>query len=241
MSSLAHTQAQIVSARKGQKRPDTAHSTETFVTPIVKLSTAFREPRRYLRFQYTKIRSKLSDRASLLVLKFSSPQAGKHWWNKSYAINRRAIRPVATGLHTEMYAAFAAGDLAKLKVKCTDGIFESFRARIAGRRKGEIWRWELLKYIGTPRVVADRAAMVPGMEGMAIRQAVVRIRSQQRLTREFGGKVVEGTGETKDVTEYVVVQQTVQKWFAEGWKVWGTTKATTLEDVEAWKRRDVGK
>ena len=90
-------------------------------------------------------------------------------------------------------------------------------------------------------MVADRAALMPNMEGMAIRQAVLRIRSLQRLTRMVGEKVVEGTGETKEVLEYLVVQQQVLRWQAEGWKVWGTTKETTLEDVEAWKRRTLGK
>ncbi|KAG0650577.1 Inner membrane mitoribosome receptor [Hyphodiscus hymeniophilus] len=171
------------------------------------------------------------------MVKWSSPKAGKRWYNRSYTISRRSMRPIAMGLHTEMYSAFARGNVNALKAKCTEGIFESFRARIAGRKKGEVLKWELLKYNGSPKVVADRGALIPGMDGMAIRQAVVRIASKQRLTKEVGGKVVEGSEKSKDVLEYVVVQQKVHRWQVEGWKLWGTTKESTLEDVEEWKRR----
>lgn len=138
-----------------------------------------------------------------------------------------------------MYTAFAAGDLQSLQAICTEGIYESFRARINARQKGETVKWELLRYIGTPKVVSDRGAMVPGVEGMAIRQAVLRVRSLQRLTREVGNKKVQGTGEGKEIEEYVVVQQILDRWKAGEWKVWGTTQATRLEDVEEWEKRAV--
>lgn len=170
------------------------------------------------------------------MVKVSSPKAGKRWYHKSYKMNRSATRPIAQQLHVDMYTAFAAGDLNRLRQLCTDGILETFRSRIQGRQKGEVVKWELLRYVGTPRVVSDRAALVPGMEGMAIRQAVVRIRSLQRLTRTVGGKAI-GNEEGKEVEEYVVVQQKVEKWQAGGWQVWGTTKATQLEDVEEWQKR----
>lgn len=179
----------------------------------------------------------MRDYASLLVIKVASPQAGKRWYHKSYKLSRSSILPIAQQLHVDMYTAFAAGDLHSLKSLCTEGIYESFRARISNRAKGEKVEWELLKYVGSPKLVSDRAAMIPGMEGMVIRQAVVRVRSLQRLTREVEGKRVEGTGEEKQVEEYVVVQQKLEKWKAGGWKVWGTTRSTRLEDVEGWEKR----
>jgi protein MBA1 len=210
--------------------------TETFIPPITKLSSLFKTPKKLLRLQWAKLKFRFINYGTLMVIKFSSPQAGKRWYNKAYKINRRQVLPKAMSLHTEIYAAFAEGDARKLRELCADGMYESFRARIATRQKGEVLKWELLKYNKKPKVVSDRAVMVPGMAGMAVRQAVVRIASQQRLTRLVGGRVVKGSGEKKDLCEYVVVQSNVDKWEGKGWKVWGTTKETTLQDIERWKK-----
>jgi protein MBA1 len=168
---------------------------------------------------------------SLVYVKTQSPRGGKRWYNRSYYIHSSKVCPTAIDLHTKMYTAFAEGDLRTLGEICTDGILESYKARIKLRKRGEVVKWELLKYNGTPKVVSDRAAIVPGTDGMVIRQAVVRIASRQRLTRYMGGKMVEGTGKEKDVCEYVVLQNTTLKWKNKGWQVWGTTKETTIEDL----------
>ena len=209
--------------------------TETFVPPILKLSSPFKTPTKFLRLQWSKLKHSFLNYGSLMAVKFSSPQAGKRWYNKAYKINRRQVLPKAMSLHTEIYAAFAEGDVRKLRELCADGMYESFRARIATRQKGEVLKWELLKYNRNPKVVSDRAVMAPGT-GAAVRQAVVRIASQQRLTRLVGGRLVRGSGEKKDLCEYVVVQSNVDKWEGKGWKVWGTTKETTLQDIEGWKK-----
>ena len=134
-----------------------------------------------------------------------------------------------------MYASFAAGDIKELSGLCTEGLLESFSARIRGRRSGEKVSWELLGYNGRPRVVSDRASMLP-YDGMALRQAVVRIASRQCLTRRVGGTVVEGSGEVKDVVEYVVLQSLIKRWTMGPWKVWGTTQETSMKDVESWQK-----
>lgn len=60
---------------------------------------------------------------------------------------------------------------------------------------------------------------------------MVRIRSQQTLTRWKDGVLVPGTGEPKECQEYVVIQKRLWKGKEEGWMVWGTVQETTMEEV----------
>jgi len=136
-----------------------------------------------------------------------------------------------------MYEAFAEGDVRTLRSLCTDGIYDSFRARIGSRARGEKVVWELVRYNKRAKVVSNRAANLP-IEGAALRQAVVRICSTQRLTRYApNGKLVKGTGKEKDVVEYVVIQRKYWQWKEGEWQIWGTTEETTLEEAEDWKRK----
>jgi len=143
-----------------------------------------------------------------------------------------------------MYTAFAEGDSTTLRKICTDGIYDSMRARIGARARGEKVQWELVQYNKRAKVVSNRAARLP-MEGAAIRQAVVRICSRQKLTRwrKVRGKdeleMVTGSGKEKNVVEYVVVQRRCAGWKEEDWQVWGTTGETTLKDVEEWQGREL--
>ena len=130
-----------------------------------------------------------------------------------------------------MYSAFAEGDRRTLRKICTDGLYDSFSARIGGRAKGERVVWELVKYNKRAKVVSNRAARLP-IDGAAVRQAVVRISSTQKLTRYTPkGEVVKGTGKEKRVTEYVLIQKKIWNWRDEEWQVWGTTEETTLEKI----------
>lgn len=95
--------------------------------------------------------------------------------------------------------------------------------------------WTIHKYGRFPRVVSDRAARLP-VEGAWLRQAVVRIRSRQSLTRFREGQVVAGSGHEKDVKEYVVIQKRLWKGREEGWLVWGTTEEMTMEKLLAEER-----
>ena len=140
-----------------------------------------------------------------------------------------------------MYTSFAEGDVVGLRKLCTDGLYDSFRARIGSRPKGEKILWELVNYNKRSKLVSFRAARLP-IEGAGVMQAVVRIASRQKLTRLVKGKsggmeVVPGSGKEKDVVEYVVLQKQYESWKEGEWQVWGTTKETTLEDVEEWERK----
>ena len=146
----------------------------------------------------------------------------------------RRVRPalyLSAPLDNMYTDARQRGDTDTLRTICADGLYESFRARIAARR-GEKVQWTLHKYIRSPRVVSDRAARLP-IDGAGLRQAVVRIRSRQSLTRMREGQVVAGTGQERDVKEYVVIQKRLWKGKEEGWLVWGTTEESTLEQLKA--------
>jgi protein MBA1 len=131
-----------------------------------------------------------------------------------------------------MYSAFAEGDVRLLDSICCDGLRESFRSRIVSRLRGERWEWELVGYTKRAKVLSHRAASL-GIEGMGIRQAVVRIASRQRLTRyRADGSVVPGSGKEKETVEYLVIQKKLEKSVEQEWMVWGTTEETTLEMLE---------
>lgn len=221
---------------KGMLPSDMGLLQDTFVTPL-KFPSIFRSPREFFKLQYFRTRLHLRDLLSLFAMKISSPR-GKRWWNRALHLNRSKISPVAVDLHQKMYTAFADGDIPKLKEICTDGVFDSMRARIGGRQRTERVKWELLRYNGSSKVVSDRMAQIPGGAGggNALRQAVVRIRSTQKLSRAVGGRLVEGSGREKDVVEYVVLQCRFEKWAPQEWRVWGTTMETSLKDVEKWQR-----
>ena len=132
----------------------------------------------------------------------------------------------------------ARGDTATLTTICADGLRESFRSRIAARSPTERIRWTLHQYTRAPRVVSHRAMMLP-VKGAAMRQAVVRIQTRQSLAKitEVGPdgreKMAKGTGQEKEIREYVVLQRRIWKGVEEPWIVWGTTEETSLSQIPA--------
>ena len=119
-------------------------------------------------------------------------------------------------------------DTATLSHICTEGLLASFKARIALRPRSEVHRWTLHKYTHSPRIVSNRAGLLT--KGAAIRQAIVRIRSIQSLTKVLRGLpgegdiVLDGTGEKREMDEYFVIQRRIWKEIEEPWMVWGTTQ-----------------
>jgi protein MBA1 len=145
-------------------------------------------------------------------------------------ISRSTITPTAVALHRQMYTSFAEGDAAALRNICLDGLYDTFRARIAARNPGEKMEWEMLGYNTRSRLVSHRAARL-------------QIASKQKLTRwaRHGKelKLVKGSGMEKDVVEYLVLQRRMDGWKEGDWVVWGTTEETTLEDVMKWERKSL--
>ena len=60
---------------------------------------------------------------------------------------------------------------------------------------------------------------------------VVRIRSMQGLERSPANRLASDTTKEKKVVEYVVLQRKMLGGKEEGWKIWGTTEESKVEDV----------
>ncbi|KAH8782340.1 MBA1-like protein-domain-containing protein [Hyaloscypha sp. PMI_1271] len=213
----------------------------TFITPTgSNRPPLFKRPLAHLKYQWKRFAFRFRDQFSLIILWYSSPKE-KNWYRRSVKLSRSTLTPTAVALHRQMYNSFAEGDVVALRKICADGLYDSFRARIGNRPRGEKVDWELVDYNKRSKLISNRAARLP-IEGAAVIQAVVRIASRQKLTRWVKGKsgsmeVVPGSGKEKDVVEYVVLQRQYEGWREGEWQVWGTTQETTLDDVEEWERK----
>ncbi|KAK2629646.1 hypothetical protein QTJ16_000466 [Diplocarpon rosae] len=229
---LASKQAQMAHAMTAT---DIGLLPETFIRPTgSKLPSFFREPRAAARLLWTLVRRRVRDRVSLFALYISSPREdGKRFWQRKVKLSRKKVTPTAVALHQQMYKSFADGNMAALAKICSDGILQKFQTRIGNREPGQKMLWELVRYNQKPKLVSHRGAKFPS-EGHAIRQAVVRIASTQRVVKLMQGKGgavrrVPGSAKEKDVVEYVVVQRITRDWIEGSWQVWGTTTETPLE------------
>jgi hypothetical protein len=164
------------------------------------------------------------------------------------------LRPdLALNLHREVYTSLAAGDINSLrKILCT-GLFTKFESQIKRRNETNqpAQTWKVVRYTSPLRlpfssrlafwplntllpgtqakVVADRVVPFPFGKDLLIRQCIVRIRSLQSLDRNDGSPPSEA-----DVTEYLVMQQMrVDDNEPPVWKLWGTTKPATKEQMNA--------
>ncbi|KAI9819206.1 MAG: hypothetical protein M1827_007362 [Pycnora praestabilis] len=202
----------------------------TFIMPSpANRPSYFTAPRDRLKMAWHRIKRQAADLISVLIYKRLTKKPRPK-------LNLRKTAPTALALHRQMYTAFAEGDTNILRQICADGLLESFRARI-GARRGEKWQWKLHRYSKSTRVMSNRAAQMP-IEGAGFRQAVVRIQSIQSLTRiKPDGQTVSGTGQEKEIREYVVIQKRLWKGKEGPWIVWGTTEETTIEKIRDEERR----
>ncbi|ESZ90544.1 hypothetical protein SBOR_9067 [Sclerotinia borealis F-4128] len=203
---------------------------KTFIA--ARAPSLFRSPKRHLKFQWARLKTRFWDNVAIIAFKWMSPRTGRI--SRKVQIKRGSITAVAEALYREMYQNFAAGNAKSLQKICLDGLYESFSQRIASRPKGQRVSWNLDKLNRRPKIMSTRAVMLPGGDGNVIRQAVVRISSRQSMIlRDRNGKKLPASN-TKDVVEYVVVQKIYRNWQDKEWQIWGTTRATTSEDVEQW-------
>lgn len=194
----------------------------------------FRHPKGLLKFQWQRLKIRFWDTVATIAFKWMSPKTGRV--RRKVQLKRGSIVPAAEALYREMYQNFAAGDIGRLRRMCADGLLESFAQRIASRPRGQKVTWNLVKMNRRPKIMSTKAVMIPGGDGNVIRQAVVRISSRQKMTlRDNKGKELPGSTE-KDVVEYVVVQKIYRNWQDPEWQVWGTTRGTTLKDLDEWEK-----
>jgi len=178
--------------------------------------------RDYLSLLTLWVRSRISDFGMLMHFKWRliTPRP---------MLNFRATKPAALALQTQMYEAFAAGHIDTIKEICAEGLRDTLLSRIAARKPGETYQWQMLQE-GRARVVSHRAAQL--FPNCGLRQAVVRITSEQKLVKKINGQSANGRQGSKEVTEYFVIQKKTWKGVEQPWVVWGTTDETTIEKVE---------
>ncbi|TGO22675.1 hypothetical protein BPAE_0159g00220 [Botrytis paeoniae] len=194
----------------------------------------FKHPKGLLKFQWKRFKTRFWDTVATIAFKWMSPKIGRV--RRKVQLKRGSIVPAAEALYREMYQNFAAGDIGRLRRMCADGLFESFAQRIASRPRGQKITWNLMKMNRRPKIMSTKAVMIPGGDGNVIRQAVVRISSRQEMTlKDNRGKELPGSSE-KDIVEYVVVQKIYRNWQDPEWQVWGTTRGTTLKDLDEWEK-----
>ena len=152
---------------------------------------------------------------------------------------------VARTLHAQYYIALADGDLSTINKIACKGLAQSSQRRIDRRRDRDsqsfhimgypgvkypqFLRWPLLSLLpfSATKIVSDKVAPLPFGKNNLLRQCVVRIRTRQRLDK-FDGR----GPKTAELTEYVVIQRLRIDGQDEGWKIWGTTKPSTRDEIE---------
>lgn len=139
---------------------------------------------------------------------------------------------IAKALYLQMYQGLAKGDAEALKGVVKKDMLSSLVSRIESRGR-ETTEWTLERWIKNPRCVAYQVALIdpnrPKWRQSWMQQAVVVMESEQSLVRKRQGKAEKK--EQGKVKEYVVIQKEVIDGVDGKWRIWGTTKATTLEDV----------
>ena len=162
-----------------------------------------------------------------------------------HKLQLRKTAGTAMGLHRQVYAAYADGDETEIQRVATEGVRNRLINEIQARSNNTAYYWDLVRYVGRARVVSHRASSLPIPETgddakSIIRQAVVRLQSVQRLTREDFAEeneveqdALQPAETEKNVVEYVVIQKRVLRGVEEPWKFWGTTGPTKMEDFDS--------
>lgn len=179
------------------------------------------------------LKQRLVDRLQIHMNSWQS----KASWKASPRLSakRGDVVAAARSLHASMSACLAAGGPAEkvqLAQICVPKLYRSLISAIESRPRGKSYRWELLA--GSSGRLLDHkwTDMDVGVK-VSFRQAVVAIRSRQRLT-ELNARGEEVSRKEMDLTENVVLWRSVDKAnFTQGdWQIYGTLKETTLEDIE---------
>lgn len=133
--------------------------------------------------------------------------------------------------------AFADQDEATIKEIACSGLSASLRSQLAVEKKRKmpkavwsikyrgirlprwiIWPFSSLMPFRAVKVMSDQAVPVPlGGKEATWRQTVVEINSRQSVDRGDGKGVL-----TKDLTEYVLIQNMYGDGLNKGWMIWGT-------------------
>ncbi|TID17549.1 hypothetical protein E2P81_ATG08122 [Venturia nashicola] len=217
---------------------------DTFIMPTgEKLPSLFSEPKFRLQLEWKRAKRRVQDLLSAYIaykfqLYSSMPMKNRP---ATPQINIRTIKPAALRLHKQMYSAYANGDTNVLQDICAEGVRDIYLSKIEMRnRNSDAMKWELVSYEDKTKLCSMKAGGMPvELKNIPIglQQAVVRIKSLQRLTpgTKMGARAKRTKGDEKEnivwkepkekvVTEYFVIQRRLLEGVYEPWKAWGFVK-----------------
>ncbi|GAM43763.1 hypothetical protein TCE0_060f18840 [Talaromyces pinophilus] len=212
----------------------------TFIKPEGKdMPDFFKHPKERLMFEWTWLKSWVT--SAFATIYFCKWQC-----NPRASLLLKERKQIGKGLHTLMYTEFAKGNERMIRAKCSPGLGNDLIKRIRKRNPKETISWTLERYIRDPstfftgvRVLSDRATLIPEVPDSAIRQIVLRIKSQQsslKISKEGTDNLeqaVFSVPKVQDCTEYVVIQKVRIAGKEKDWEIWGFAKPTTLEDLDS--------
>lgn len=192
----------------------------------------------YNRFLYYKevLFQRATDRAQIAMQTWRLKE--KRFAFAKFRARRKGVVEAALNLHAEMSTCLAKGgraEKARLAQICVPKLQRSLVAAVETRPKGKSYKWELLQLKGKPfwpRLIDHKWTDIDIGVQQSFRQAVVGIKSRQRLT-ELDSDGKERESKELDVTEYVVLWRSVDRVNrTQGdWKIYGTLKETTFDDI----------
>ncbi|ROW13847.1 hypothetical protein VPNG_03531 [Cytospora leucostoma] len=201
------------------------------------LSKRPRQLKQVWRYHWEMTKQRFVDRLQIFINQYSS----KPSFLKAARLRakRGEVVSAARSLHATMSECLAKGgpaEKAQLSQICVPKLYRSLISAIENRPKGKSYRWERLAETGKPfwpRLVDHKWTDMDVGVKVSFRQAVVGIKSRQRLT-ELNAKGEEVSSKEMELLEYIVLWRSVDKTnFTQGdWQVYGTLKETTLADIE---------
>ncbi|KAL4799402.1 hypothetical protein BDV19DRAFT_355022 [Aspergillus venezuelensis] len=208
----------------------------TFVRPLWKdLPSIFHHPRERMHLEWLWVKTTFQNVLGLVVYCKTE--------GRNLPLRLKERRLVARDLHKKMYSAFAEGNVGALRKICCTGLASNLSNRIAARPRNQKVTWNLDKYIRGPstyftgiRILADRATALPELRDSGVRQVVVRVTTRQSTSKsQRNASKDQNPADTKhsDITEYIVLQKLRYLGEDEPWRIWGYTKATTMDDLSS--------
>lgn len=199
--------------------------------PLSKRPRALKE---FLRYHWEILKQRFVDRLQLLTHSWAT----KPKWNKRARIRSTNSEIIASArtLHASMSYCLAKGgaaEKAQLAQICVPKLYRSLLSAIENRAPGKSYEWERVAETGRPwwpRVVDNKWTETDVGFKMTFRQAVVGIKSKQRLS-ELNDKGERVSTKEMELLEYIVLWRQVDpvNLTQSDWQIYGTLKETTYE------------
>lgn len=202
-------------------------------------SRAPRDWRSFLTYYKEIFMQRFADRLQILQ-QTQELKEGRLWHRATFRAQRKGVVEAALNLHAAMSHDLARGGQAErthLTQFCVPKLARSLVAAIESRPAGKRYEWERVALTGKPlwpRLVDHKWTDIDlgYAKKASFRQAVVGIKSQQKLTElDRRGKPVKT--KEMELLEYVVLWCRVDKvnrTFGD-WQLYGTLKETSYEEL----------